>query len=80
MKKPVIYILIIVLYFICIYALLCIPNIYVSLKYETASNDCISSITGENLCSALLIYKIICATCFILASGLFIFRKRIVSF
>jgi len=79
MKKTAFYILITTLYIISIYALLCLPNIAVSLKYETESGDCISSVTGENLCSVLLKYKIVCAACFILASALLIFRKKIVS-
>lgn len=78
MKKTLFYILITVLYIISIYTLWRLPNIYVSLKYETDSSNCISSVTGKNLCSTLLSYKIICAISFIGGSGLLIFRKKIV--
>jgi len=50
----------------------------VSLKYETdgGSNDCISGITGEDLCAAIKTMKYLADSAFIGATFLFAFRRK----
>ncbi|WDF48040.1 hypothetical protein PQ459_06045 [Chryseobacterium sp. KACC 21268] len=56
-----------------------VVNIQVSLKYETENmKDCISLISGRNLCQELLVSKIIIVICLIIVSGMLSFRNRIV--
>lgn len=53
-------------------------DLYVSLKYETnGADDCISGITGYDLCKMLLIAKILSVFCFVLFWLLLIFKNKI---
>lgn len=57
----------------------CIVNTGVSLKYETNDNgECISNITGQNLCLAINIFTSALILCFVGLISFAIFRKRIV--
>lgn len=50
----------------------------VSLKYETKNiTDCISNVSGENLCNTTRNLKIAFAICVMLLFALIYFRKRI---
>jgi hypothetical protein len=54
-------------------------DVLVSLQYETAGkNDCISTITGYNLCFQLTCIKLIAAFCFLTATCLLFSEKRVV--
>jgi uncharacterized membrane protein YhaH (DUF805 family) len=56
-----------------------IINTMVSLKYETENpGDCISTISGTDLCSAINRFEIIIAINVILIIGLLIFRKKLI--
>lgn len=55
-----------------------IINTMVSIKYETENpGDCISLISGDNLCAAITQFKIIIAINIVIIIILMIFRKRI---
>ena len=55
-----------------------IVNTYVSIKYETGDgNGCISSISGENLCLTIWIFRGLIFLCIISIIALLYFRKRI---
>ena len=55
-----------------------IINTSVSLKYETENiNDCISTVSGENLCETIRNLKILVAICSLLTIILIYFRKKI---
>ncbi|SFI22709.1 hypothetical protein SAMN05443292_1838 [Halpernia frigidisoli] len=54
-------------------------NMMVSLKYETENmNDCISLITGDDLCKEINVFKILSAISFLLLCLMSIFKKKIV--
>lgn len=54
-------------------------DIGVSLQYETnGADDCISGITGYDLCKLLLIAKILAVFCFVLFWLLLIFKNKII--
>jgi len=53
-------------------------NSMVSLKYETNSpNDCISTVSGIDLCNAIRTFHILAILCGLTIIGLLIYRKRI---
>ena len=53
-------------------------NLMISLKYETKElTDCISLISGINLCKSIRIFHILAIFCGLTFIGLLIFRKRI---
>jgi hypothetical protein len=53
-------------------------NSKVSLKYETNElNECISQISGINLCKAITIFHILAIICGITFGGILIYKKRI---
>ncbi len=55
-----------------------ILNTMVSLKYETENvQDCISNVSGENLCNTIRNLKIIFIFCLLLLVCLIYFRKKI---
>ena len=55
-----------------------IINTMVSLKYETENpTDCISSVTGQDLCLTIQILKALIVACFVIIILLLAFRKRI---
>jgi len=55
-----------------------IINTMVSLKYETDSpTDCISLVTGQDLCLTIQVLKGLIATCILTVVLLAVFKKRI---
>ena len=55
-----------------------IVNTMVSLKYETENiQDCVSNVSGENLCDTIRNLKIIFVFCLLLLVCLIYFRKKI---
>ncbi|WP_028121837.1 hypothetical protein [Epilithonimonas tenax] len=79
MKKSVYQTIISLLILVIVMSVFAVVNIQVSLKYETANmKDCISLVSGRNLCQDLLVSKIIIVICLIFVSGMLSFRNRIV--
>ena len=79
MKKSVYQTIISFLILVIVMSVFAVINIQVSLKYETANmKDCISLVSGRNLCQDLLVSKIIIVICLIVVSGMLSFRGRIV--
>lgn len=79
MSKRVYLILLISTIILFLYSLLQIAGVMVSLKYETGFDDeCISNISGDNLCNILTIVQIIAGALGCSALGLIAFRKRII--
>ena len=61
--------------FICSYGII---NTMVSLKYETENiTDCISLVSGENLCITIRNLKVLFITCLIILILLLYFKKGI---
>ncbi|WP_047451729.1 hypothetical protein [Alistipes sp. ZOR0009] len=57
-----------------------IVNTMVSIKYETADmGDCISSVSGVDLCLTIKILKGLIAVCAVGLISLIIFRKKILN-
>lgn len=55
-----------------------IVNTMVSLKYETENiQDCVSNVSGENLCDTIRNLKIMFVFCVLLLIFLIYFRKKI---
>ena len=55
-----------------------IVNTMVSLKYETENiQDCVSNVSGENLCDTIRNLKIVFVLCVLLLIFLIYFRKKI---
>lgn len=55
-----------------------IINTMVSLKYETDSpTDCISLVTGQDLCLTIQVYKGLIIACILTLIILSVFRKRV---
>lgn len=79
MRKSVYQTIISFLILVIVMSVFAVVNIQVSLKYETANmKDCISLVSGRNLCQDLLVSKIIIVICLIIVSGMLSFRGRIV--
>lgn len=79
MKKSVYQTVISLLILVIVMSVFAVVNIQVSLKYETANmKDCISLVSGRNLCQDLLVSKIIIVICLIIVSGMLSFRGIIV--
>ncbi|TDX82785.1 hypothetical protein [Epilithonimonas xixisoli] len=79
MKKSVYQTIISLLILVIVMSVFAVVNIQVSLTYETENmKDCISLISGRNLCQELLVSKIIIVICLIVVSGMLSFRSRIV--
>ncbi len=78
---------IIAYYFVIVLLILTIPfsilqilNAIISQKYETnSSTDCISGISGENLCRTKMVYEWLNILCGLLLVLLIIFRKRFIN-
>jgi len=57
-----------------------IVNTMVSLKYETENiQDCVSNVSGENLCDTIRNLKIVFVFCVLLLILLIYFRKKILT-
>lgn len=79
MRKHVYNTIISLLILVILVSVIGIVNTEVSLKYETDNpKDCVSQISGRNLCQEILISKIIVVVCLILTSGLISFRYKVV--
>jgi hypothetical protein len=79
MKKSVFQSIISFLILVIVMSVFAVVNIQVSLKYETENmKDCISLVSGRNLCQDLLVSKTTIVICLIIVSGLLSFRSRIV--
>lgn len=79
MRKPVYNTIISLLILVILVSVIGIINTQVSLKYETDNpKDCISRITGNNLCEFIKSLKIIIIICLLLTSGLISFRYKII--
>jgi len=79
MKKTVFYILISILAISIPVMIFGIINTMVSIKYETENlGDCISTVSGIDLCSVINRFEIIIGINVILIIGLLIFRKKLI--
>lgn len=79
MRKSVYQTIISVLILVIFASVIAIVNTEVSLKYETDNpKECISKITGKDLCEFIKIFKIIVIGCLILTSGMISFRYKII--
>jgi ABC-type Mn2+/Zn2+ transport system permease subunit len=57
-----------------------IVNTGVSLKYETKnSNDCLSIVTGQDLCLTIKILQGLFVICILVAAMLLFFRKKLLT-
>ncbi|WP_310392471.1 hypothetical protein [Hymenobacter sp.] len=61
-----------------VYCLLGIVNVMVSLKYEIVADECVSVVTGQNLCFILNCYRLGVLVFFIVLVALSINEKKIV--
>jgi len=78
MKKIVYYILICIFIIGIPFFVFGIVNTMVSIKYETADmGDCISSISGVDLCLTVKVFKGLIAICIVGLITLLYFKKRI---
>lgn len=78
MKKLLYYILLAISILAIPFSGFAIINTSVSLKYETwDSGDCISLVSGENLCLTLWIFRIILIVCIVSLVMLLILKERI---
>lgn len=79
MRKTVYNTIISVLILVILVSVFGIINTQLSLKYETGNpKDCISVITGRDLCLWIKSLKIIIIICLILTSGLISFRYKLI--
>ena len=79
MRKQVYNTIISILILVILVSVFGVINTQVNLKYETeSSKDCISGITGRDLCLWIKSLKIIIIVCLILTSGLISFRYKII--
>lgn len=79
MRKPVYNTIISLLILVILVSVIGIINTQVSLKYETDNpKDCISKITGKDLCEFIKTSKIVVIICLILTSGMISFRYKLI--
>ncbi|MDP9956724.1 hypothetical protein J2X97_002383 [Epilithonimonas hungarica] len=79
MRKQVYNAIISLLILVILVSVFGVINTQVSLKYETENpTDCISVITGRDLCLWIKSLKIIIIVCLILTSGLISFRYKLI--
>lgn len=79
MRKPVYNTIISLLILVILVSVFGVVNTQISLKYETGSSkDCISVITGRDLCLWIKSLKIVIIVCLILTSGLISFRYKLI--
>jgi hypothetical protein len=78
-KKTILYILTSTLTISIPVLIFGLVNTLVSIKYETENpGDCISSVSGDDLCSAINRFEIIIVINILIIITLIIFRKRII--
>ncbi len=79
MRKSVFQTIISLLILVILVSVIGIVNTEVSLKYETDNaKECISRITGRDLCQLIKTSKIVVIVCLILTSGLISFRYKLI--
>ena len=79
MKKSIYQTIISLLILVIVLSVFGVVKTSVSLKLETGhSKDCISTISGRDLCLQMRVFKIVIISCLIIASGLLSFRGRMV--
>ena len=79
MRRTVYNTIISVLILVILVSVFGVINTQVCLKYETGNlKDCISVVTGRDLCLWIKSLKIIIIVCLILTSGLISFRYKII--
>ena len=79
MRKQVYNAIISLLILVILVSVFGVINTQVSLKYETGNpKDCISLVTGRDLCLWIKSLKIIIIVCLILTSGLISFRYKVI--
>ena len=80
MIKKVIYYVVLILSILAIpLSVFAIINTGVSIKYETEYGaGCISCISGDNLCTVILCWKILLVISIILISFLLIYKRKII--
>lgn len=76
--KYYIFSLVLIIFSIPVFCL-CIINTMVSLKYETENQgDCISLVTGDNLCLKIQMFLGLLIICIIVLILIFVFKKSII--
>ncbi|WP_313270325.1 hypothetical protein [Epilithonimonas vandammei] len=76
MRRAVYHTIISILILVILVSVIGVVNTYVSLKYETGNpKDCISVVTGRDLCLWMETQKIIIIACLILVTGMFSVRE-----
>ena len=79
MRRAVYHTIISILILVILVSVIGVINTYVSLKYETGNpKDCISVVTGRDLCLWMKTQKIIIIACLILVTGMVSFRNKLV--
>ena len=79
MRRTVYNTIISVLILVILVSVFGVINTQISLKYETGNpKDCISLVTGRDLCLLIKSLKIIIIVCLILTSGLISFRYKVI--
>ena len=79
MRRTVYNTIISILILVILVSVFGVVNTYVSLKYETGNpKDCISVVTGRDLCLWMKTQKIIIIACLILVTGMVSFRNKLV--
>jgi hypothetical protein len=78
MKKSVYQTIISLLILVIVMSVFGVFKTSVDLKLETQNpNECISVISGRDLCQQMLVLKIIIIFCLIIVSGMLSFRSRL---
>ena len=79
MRRAVYHAIISILILVILVSVIGVVNTYVSLKYETGNpKDCISVVTGRDLCLWMKTQKIIIIACLIVVTGMVSFRNKLV--
>lgn len=78
MRRAVYHAIISILILVILVSVIGVVNTYVSLKYETGNpKDCISVVTGRDLCLWMKTQKIIIIACLIVVTGMVSFRNKL---
>lgn len=79
MRKSMYQTIISLLILVILVYVIAIVNTEISLKYETDNpKECISKITGKDLCEFIKTSKIVVIVCLILVSGMISFRYKLI--
>ncbi|MFT5822388.1 MAG: ABC-type Mn2+/Zn2+ transport system permease subunit [Crocinitomix sp.] len=78
MKQILYYILFSISVLAIPYFIFCMANVGISLKYETENpKDCISLVSGRDLCQSIINLEILVGLCVIVIITLIVFYKKI---